>query len=225
MTLNEWHAAKSAVRTHYATPTLASAMPKYSNRDHYLDAATGILKNRLKISSESELEKAEASFASIRAYELVQKPLPGDFHLSHLKAIHHYLFQDVYDWAGELRTVDISRGDTVFAHHRYIQGVARPIFERLAMENRLIGRGSAAFSDRAAHYLGEINAVHPFREGNGRAQRQFISHLANHAGYDIDWEQFSQSEMIQASVESFKGDCSRFAAYIRANLETRKLPR
>lgn len=196
-------------------------MAKYSNNDHYLDAATGVLKNRLNIGAEAALEKAEAAFAGIRSYELAQSPLPGNFDLAHLKAIHRYLFQDVYDWAGECRTIDISRGDTLFAHHTYIEAAARPIFERLAKEKRLAGLGVGGFSERAAHYLGEINALHPFREGNGRAQREFVSHLAYRCGYFIDWKNIGRSDMIQASVESYSGDYSRFAAYIRANLEQR----
>ncbi|HWB10550.1 MAG TPA: Fic family protein [Pirellulales bacterium] len=199
-------------------------MPKYSNRDHYIDAATGVLKNRLGLGSEAELEKAEVSFASIRSYQLRQTPLPGDFDLTHLKAIHRYLFQDVYDWAGEIRSVDISRGDTTFAHHRHIEAAAELIFRRLAKEKHLSGLGIEAFSERAGHYLGEINAVHPFREGNGRAQRQFISHLAYHCGFILDWEHLGRPEMIRASIESFNGDCSRFVSYIGSHLEVRERP-
>lgn len=196
-------------------------MPKYSNDDRYIDAATGILKNRLGITSESELERAEATFAGIRSYELAQKPLPGSFDLAHLQALHHHLFQDVYDWAGECRTVDISRGETVFAHHTHILAAARPIFGRLADEEHLQGLSAQAFGTRAAHYLGEINALHPFREGNGRAQREFISHLAYKTDYFIDWKNIGQADMIQASIESFNGDCRRLAVYLRSNLRRR----
>jgi cell filamentation protein len=76
---------------------------------------------------------------------------------------------------------------------------------------------------RAAYYLGEINALHPFREGNGRAQREFINHLAYKNGYFIEWKNISQADMIQASIESFhQGDNTKFAALIRDNL--RNLP-
>ncbi len=79
-------------------------------------------------------------------------------------------------------------------------------------------RKSAAFSDRAAHYLGELNALHPFREGNGRAQREFISHLAYANGYYIAWENVNRADMLQASIDAFKGDTSKLAALIRANI-------
>lgn len=189
-----------------------------STYDDYIDAATGVLKNRLGITAESVLEEAEATFASVRSYELAENPLPGSFDLAHLQALHHYLFQDVYDWAGQLRTIDITKGGNRFANFAYIESAARPIFKTLADEDYLAGLGAEKFSERAAHYLGEINALHPFREGNGRAQREFISQLAYKNGYFLDWKNITQADMVQASIESFKGDCSKFAAYIRENL-------
>jgi cell filamentation protein len=193
-------------------------MPKYSTHDDYTDAATGVLKNRLGITTESALEEAEATFASVRSYELAGKPMPGDFDLAHLQALHRYLFQDVYEWAGQLRTIDITKGGNRFANFAYIESASHPIFKKLADEDFLSGLDADKFSERAAHYLGEINALHPFREGNGRAQREFISQLAYRNGYLLDWKNITQADMVQASIESFKGDCSKFAAYIRANL-------
>ena len=91
------------------------------------------------------------------------------------------------------------------------------------MSGYLKGLDAVAFSTRAAYYLGEINALHPFREGNGRAQREFINHLAFRNGYFIEWKNISQQDMIQASIESFhKADNAKFAAFICNNL--RELP-
>lgn len=194
-------------------------MAKYSNSDHYLDPKTGILKNRLGITSEEELEKAEADFAGSRSYQLSKNPLPGKFDFDHLKSIHHYLFKDLYEWAGEPRDIDIAKGDNFFAHHSRIEVAAADISAKLAEEKYLSGLSKSDFADRAAFYLGELNALHPFREGNGRAQREFISHLAYRNGYYIEWKNMNQADMIAASIESFKkGDCSKFAAYIRANI-------
>jgi cell filamentation protein len=193
-------------------------MSKYSNSDHYTDAATGVLKNRLGITTEDELKKAEASFASARSYELFQTPLKGKFDLEHLKSIHSYLFKDLYEWAGQCRDIDISKGDNFFAHHSHIEAAAETIFAKLGKEKHLSKLPKADFCERAAFYLGEINALHPFREGNGRAQREFISHLACKNGYYIEWQNISQEEMIQASIESFKGDCSKLSAHICANI-------
>ena len=195
-----------------------SRMSRYSGRDHYLDPASGVLRNRLGITDGATLEQAEAALVATRSYELSQTPLPGHFDLAHLQAIHGYLFGDVYEWAGQLRTVDIGKGGHLFAHHAHIAGAAAPIFRQLAEEKCLAGLDPATFSRRAACFLGELNALHPFREGNGRAQREFVSHLAHAAGYYLAWENMWQPGVLQASVESFKGDTSKLAALIRDNL-------
>jgi cell filamentation protein len=198
-----------------------SPMPKYSNNDHYTDPQTGVLKNLLGITTEDELEKAEATFAGIRSYELAQNPLAGNFDLEHLKVIHRAIFKDLYAWAGQCRDIDIAKGDNFFAHHVHIETAAKAIFDKLAKEKHLAGLSKADFCNRAAFYLGEINALHPFREGNGRAQREFISHLAYKNGYYIEWKNIEQDDMIEASAASFKrGDYSKLAASLRANIRT-----
>jgi cell filamentation protein len=194
-------------------------MSQYSGHDHYLDPASGVLINRFGITDTAALEATEADLVAARSRELAQTPLEGGFDLAHLQAIHRYLFGDLYTWAGQLRTIDISKGGNLFAHHAHIGPAAAQIFKQLAEENHLAGFDPGAFSDRAAHYLGEMNALHPFREGNGRAQREFISHLAHANGYYVAWENVKQPEMLQASIESFNGDTSKLAALIRDNLD------
>jgi cell filamentation protein len=191
-------------------------MSRYSGHDHYLDPASGVLKNRFGITDAATLEQTEADLVAARSKELSQTPLKGRFDLAHMQAIHRYLFGDVYEWAGQLRTIDISKGGHLFAHHAHIAGAAAQIFKQLVEERRLAGLAPAAFSDRAAHYLGELNALHPFREGNGRAQREFVSNLAQ----AIAWENVTQQDMLEASIQSFKGDTSKLAAILRENLRS-----
>jgi cell filamentation protein len=157
-------------------------MSRYSDRDPYLDPETGVLRNRLGLTDEAAIEQAEAACVAVRSYELSLTPLEGGFDLVHLQAIHRYLFRDVYEWAGELRSIDIGKGGNHFAHYAHIENAAAPLFLQLAGENHLTGLAAADFSRRAAFYLGGLNALHPFREGNGRAQREFISHLAHANG-------------------------------------------
>ncbi|MEI6757548.1 MAG: Fic family protein, partial [Chlorobium sp.] len=193
-------------------------MAKYEGQDHYLQTETGVLKNKLNITDEEELKKAEASLVAWRSFQLANNPVKGKFDLEHLKAIHKHLFCDMYEWAGELRNIDLSKDNSYFANHIHIVSAARPIFEKLANENNLKGLDTATFSTRAAFYLGELNALHPFREGNGRAQREFINHLAYHSGYSIEWKNISHEEMTQASIESFhQADNKKFAAFIYDN--------
>jgi len=193
-------------------------MSRYSDSDPYLDPETRVLINRLGITDESILEQIEAALVATRSYELAQTPLKGRFDLAHLQAIHKHLFGDLYEWAGQLRTIDISKGGNRFANHMMIESAAVPIFQQLARENHLAGLGAEAFSNRGAYYLGELNALHPFREGNGRAQREFISHLAHANGYYIAWENMAPADLLAASIASFHGDISKLAGLIRLNL-------
>jgi cell filamentation protein len=124
----------------------------------------------------------------------------------------------VYEWAGQLRTINIAKGGNAFAHHPHIADAAKSVFAQLGREQRLAGLEPLGFSARAAHYLGEVNALHPFREGNGRAQREFISHRAHANGYYIAWEKVAPAQLLQASIESFRGDASKLAAVIHDNL-------
>jgi cell filamentation protein len=193
-------------------------MSRYSSHDPYIDPASGVLKNRLGITDATTLEQAEAALVATRSYELSQTPIKGRFDLTHLQAIHRHLFGDLYEWAGQLRTVDMSKGGHLFAHHAHIDRAAAPIFKQLAEEKHLTGLDPASFSTRAAHYFGELNALHPFREGNGRAQREFVSHLAQAAGYYLAWENVKAPDLLQASIESTQGETSKLSELIRENL-------
>ena len=95
-------------------------MSRYSSHDEYVDPATGVLKNRLGITDTATLETTEAQFVAARARELTHQPIPGAFDLSHLQAIHRHLFGDLYEWAGHLRTVDLTKDTSRFAHHAFI---------------------------------------------------------------------------------------------------------
>ncbi len=156
-------------------------------RDPYLDEHSEVLRNRLGITDQAELDRVEATFSLVRAYELLEKPVAGNFDLAHLQAIHKRLFGDVYEWAGEIRTVDISKGQTRFANFQQIESYAPEITRPLQREQLLRGLNIDTFSERAGHYLGELNVLHPFREGNGRATREFVGQLARGAGYAVDW--------------------------------------
>jgi cell filamentation protein len=133
-------------------------MSRYSDHDEDLDPGSGVLKNRFGITDAATLESTEADLVASRSRELILKPLSGKFDLLHLQAIHRYLFGDIYEWAGQLRTVDISKNGNMFAHHAHIANAANFIFERLVSENHLRDLDVDLFCERAAYFLGEINA-------------------------------------------------------------------
>ena len=193
-------------------------MSRYSSHDESVDPATGVLKNRLGISDAPTLEQTEAQFVAERARELTHQPIPGAFDLPHLQAIHRHLFGDLYDWAGQLRTVDLTKDTNRFAHHAHLERAAAPIFRELAQEHYLRGLEPAEFSRRAAHYLAELNALHPFRDGNGRALRALFSQVAHDSGYTIIWKNMTQADMLEASRRSFSGDLAPLTTLIQRNL-------
>lgn len=194
-------------------------MSKYSSTvDAYTDPETGVLKNRLGIKDEKALDRAEAAVFMARSLELAREPIKGNFDLNHLKAIHSKQFGDVYEWAGQLRTVDISKGETRFAHYGQIEREADKLTSQLAREKHLSGLAPEDFSKRAAHYMGEMNVLHPFRDGNGRALREFVGQLAHQNGYEIKWQNIERADMTKASIEAYHGSSDRLAALIRPNL-------
>jgi len=181
-------------------------MSRYEGSDTYTYPDSEVLKNKADLREQTALEAFEADATAIRLLELIEHPLPGNFDLAHLQGIHRHLFQDVYDWAGQLRTVDISKGGSRFANCGQIAHYLGQQLAKLPTEQFLTGLPPHAFIERLAHYMGEINATHPFREGNGRVQRAFCAQLAENAGYFIDFETVNQAQMYAAMIASFQGD-------------------
>ena len=189
-------------------------MARYDADDVYCIPGTAVLKNKAGITDQGQLDEYEGDFTAIRILELTQNPVEGSFDLAHLCKIHQYLFQDVYEWAGEVRTVDIIRGDSRFCNVRHIQSYSNTVFSALTAEKYLVNLKPKVFANRLAHYLSEINAIHPFREGNGRVQRLFISQLAEHAGYSLDYSALDQAGLYPVMQESFLGNVQPLADLI-----------
>ena len=194
-------------------------MSRYDADDTYCYPGTDALRNKAEITNAQDLDTFEGELSTLRSIEILENPIAGQFDLAHLQRIHLALFQDVYDWAGKIRTVDISRGNSRFANVRFIESAANDIFTKLARENWLKGLDAVALSKRLAHYLSEINALHPFREGNGRVQRIFISQLSQSAGYQLDYSDLEQEQIYRAMELAFNGDESILANLILERLE------
>ncbi|TRL37587.1 adenosine monophosphate-protein transferase [Methylosinus sporium] len=183
-----------------------------SAADPYCYPGTTVLKNLADIRDQATLEAFEDDMASQRAEE----PSPGGrLSVSHYKALHHHLFQDVYPWAGRFRTVRISKGGSMFCYPENIAGEMRRLFAELQRDGFLQGLTADAFAQRAAHFLAELNAIHPFREGNGRTQLAYLTLLAEKAGHPIDLERLNPEDILNATIVSFSGNESSLAAVIR----------
>lgn len=168
----------------------------------YCYPGTEVLINNQNIKSQTVLNIFEAEVTRLRISELKINPIKGEFNLKHLKDIHRYIFQDVYPFAGRLREERIYKDNFEFANPLYINSCAEELFNKLKKEKYLVGEDIKCFSDRAAYYMSEVNVLHPFREGNGRSQREFIRILALKCGYKLDWNKVPKDKVMEASIRS-----------------------
>jgi cell filamentation protein len=173
--------------------------------DPYTDPATGVLRNKLGLGTAADLEAAEREITHAALILLRETQVRPTYDLLHLCAVHRRIFADIYEWAGLIRTVAISKG-SLFCLPQYIEPSAAEIFRQLSDENFLQSLERDAFLDRLTYYLGEVNAVHPFREGNGRTQRAFFEQLADDAGFRLTWQHLDAARNIAASAAIMRGD-------------------
>ncbi len=176
--------------------------------DPYVYPGTDVLRNRLDIRDAADLAEREAALSAIRIAQLERRFIPGGYDLAHLQATHRHIFGDVYPWAGELRAVRISKGGDLFALPEHIDPYLRRLLADLAREGLLHGLRRERFVERLAHYYAELNAVHPFREGNGRAQRAFLGQIAKTAGHPMAWARLDAERNVHVARESHYGSDS-----------------
>lgn len=177
-------------------------MKNANEQSKYCYPGTDVLKNKMDYQDNDLLKSFETIMTGVRIAELQANPITGNFDLKHLQEIHKYIFQDVYPFAGKLREENIAKGSFQFAHASFLKDQATELFKQLKDENTLKGLKIDEFSNRAAHYMAEINVIHPFREGNGRTQREFIRCLALSNGYSLEWEREKKEAVFNASVKS-----------------------
>ena len=181
--------------------------------DPYCYRGTTVLRNRLGLRDQGLLDQVEAELTAQRFSE----PLPsGQLGVTHYRSMHRHLFGDLYPWAGRYRTTRISKGDSLFCYPENIPGQMRALFAGLKNEGCFRGLSPADFSVRAAHFLAELNAIHAFREGNGRTQLAFFSLLAMRAGHPVRNSKLPSDDILSAMILSFKGDEQPLASVIRA---------
>jgi cell filamentation protein len=188
--------------------------------DPYAYPGTSVLRNLRDIRDPELLSEFEAEATARRLRQLENKPLSGRFDARQIQAIHHHIFQDVYEWAGDFRTVSISKSGDPFAFPQHIVSSLDKTCGELKNEWHLAGSDLEHFASRGAYCLGEINAIHPFRDGNGRTQRELIRELGLNNGLMIDWRQVSREEMIEASRRSLRVDNAGLEQILRKALDT-----
>lgn len=173
---------------------------------------THVLRNRAEIRDQDALDEFEQLMFDSRAEEALPD---GALDFAHYLALHRHFFQDVYDWAGEIRTIRTGKGQNWFCYPEHIENEAERLFGELAARNYLIGTpDKPAFADGAAWFLSELNAIHPFREGNGRIQLVFLTMLARNAGLSLKERKLKPKPFLAAMIQSFAGNTAPLASEI-----------
>ena len=187
-----------------------------AENDPYCYPGTSILRNRFGIRDQATLEALETELTSARAEE----PLPdGNLDAAHFKAMHHHLFQDLYDWAGEPRTIRISKQDSHFCYPEYIDAELCKLFDQLAADDYLCELPREIFAEKAAEFLATLNVIHTFREGNGRTQLSCLLLVADNAGHAMSLAALDPEAMLQAMIQSFFGNAVPLAAILTSVID------
>ena len=166
----------------------------------YCYPGTNVYRNTFDIRDAKELEDLERDLS---AYRLLTLPHDAPITPAGYRAIHRYLFQDLYDWAGQYRRVTTGRGAAAFCRAEFIEAEMSKRFAAIDAEHDLRGLAADRFAARAAEHLNELNAIHPFLDGNGRTQRAFLEILAERAGHAIDLARVDPTAWNRASIEGF----------------------
>lgn len=166
---------------------------------------TTCLINKFGIKDDKQLSLIEGQITFAKGSKLERDLINGNFDFEHYKAIHKYLFDDIYEWAGEIRNVDISKKGTNFAKVNEIEQLASACFDRLKSENYFKGQTFNEYINNIVDFYCVTNMIHPFREGNGRTQRIFISQLIRFAGYELDFSSIDTDDLMFATIQAANG--------------------
>ena len=165
---------------------------------------TTCLVNKLGIRDEKKLSEIEAQITFAKAVMLEETPIDDDFSFEHFKKIHEFLLCDLYEWAGQVRTVDISKKRTKFLDAASIESIATKCFSKVK-DGYFEDLPSDEFAKRIAEFYNDVNYIHPFREGNGRTQRIYFAQLIRYYGYDINFADVDTDELMIATIQASSG--------------------
>ncbi|SEL64904.1 cell filamentation protein [Ruminococcus sp. YRD2003] len=169
---------------------------------------TTVLVNKLDIRDQQLLNEAESILVTSCSVKAEKELAFKDVDFEYYKSLHKLIFGDLYDWAGTVRTINISKKGTVFCNHNEIDEIGKLKFQRLQSQNYLRDLPSEAFITEVTELYHELNMLHPFREGNGRTLRLFISLLIRNANHDIDFSVCDADILSIATIKAAQGDIS-----------------
>ena len=179
----------------------------YHGTEDYCYPGTNILVNKLNIRDDEQLSIAERKITRLKLMEFFVLPVPKIFDFVLYCNIHKRIFKDIYTWAGQVRKGEfLSKGVSLFCRGSLVKSNADKIFGNLSNEKYLCNLNKREFISKMAYFMGEINALHPFREGNGRTLREFFRQLSLNAGYTLDFSKTDKNKLLIADINALNGD-------------------
>lgn len=166
---------------------------------------TSVLINKLGIRDEEELAEVESIITTTKITMLLSRRYDGEFSAEHYCDLHREIMGDLYDWAGTVRSVDLSKKGTRFHAADGLERDMRLLFQYLNEQNCFLGLGHDEYAERIAEFYSDINMLHPFREGNGRAQRVLVTQLVERAGRNLDFSSCDKDLLMIATIHAAHG--------------------
>ena len=166
---------------------------------------TTVLINKLGIKNQAHLDESETLIVGVKSLQYELTPFPEELNFNHYKRLHKLLFDELYEFSGQLRTIDMSKQHTHFCPVHDVEDLAGRIFSRLAYMNYFRGLKREVFVRELADLYASINYLHPFREGNGRTQRLYFRQLAYRAGYKLNFASLDSDRMMLATIHAASG--------------------
>ena len=171
----------------------------------YTYKGTNVLKNKLNIKSEKKLKEYETKVVALKLASIDKANIKRTFDKNHLINIHKYLFEDVYDFAGKYRKENITKENFRFSEYYYIEDNIDYVFNKIKIDE-LKKLSFDELIKKLSEIMTDLNVLHPFREGNGRATREFVRELLNELGYDIKWFKIDYNDILKASIKAVVDD-------------------
>lgn len=161
--------------------------------------------NKLDIKDEKKLKEYETKMVAVKLAILMKENKIKTFDEEHFKYIHNFLFCDVYDFAGKYREENITKENFLFSDYRYIEENIKLIFNKINIE-KLKNMEYNELIKFISEIMTDLNVLHPFREGNGRATREFIRQLLNEIGYNINFFEIDYNDILNVSIKAVIDD-------------------
>ena len=166
---------------------------------------SNVLINKLDIKDEKKLKEYETKMVAFKLATLQKLKFDKTYDEKHLKFIHNYLFCDVYDFAGCYRKENITKENFLFSQYEFIEENIKEVMKKVEI-GKLKKLDFNTLLKSISDIMTDLNVLHPFREGNGRATREFIRELLEELGYEINWFLIDYDDVLKASIKAVVDD-------------------